>query len=374
MAGIYIHIPFCAKRCHYCDFFSTTTSAYVEDFVKALLIEIEQEKDFLKEEIQTIYFGGGTPSFIDSKFLEQIIHKLFDRFLISEKAEITIEANPDDLSNQKIEELFNMGFNRLSIGIQSFHDDELELMNRRHTAKEAINVVNLCKNAGFDNISIDLIYGLPGQDLEKFKYSVYQALRLDIQHISAYHLTYEPGTLFYEKLHKKQLIPVEEDLSLELFQYLRNELFQNGFEHYEISNFAKDKLYSKHNTSYWQNKPYLGLGPSAHSFDGEKRKWNVSNMTKYINGISAGTSISEEEILTTVQKINEYIMISLRTMWGINLSYFEKQFGEKHLSVLFKKAQTFFQKNLLTKKENSLILTEKGIFISDSIIAELFLD
>jgi putative oxygen-independent coproporphyrinogen III oxidase len=374
MAGIYIHIPFCATRCHYCDFFSTTSIAYEDDFTKSLLIEIENHKSYLAEEIETIYFGGGTPSFISSKNLQVILDKIYKTLNISVNPEITLEANPDDLNIDKIAALKQIGFNRLSIGIQSFHDDELELMNRRHNAKEAIISVQNAQKEGFNNISVDLIYGIPGQDLLKFDFSIEQALKLNVQHISAYHLTYEPGTLFHQKLGKKQFQAVSEDVSLDLFQHLRKKLQANDFLHYEISNFAKSKLYSKHNTNYWKNKPYLGLGPSAHSFDGNMRKWNVSNMKQYMNGLNNGESVHEEEILTAIQKLNEYIMVSLRTMWGIDLNYIETNYDSNYVEKLTEKAQKQIQKNNLEIQENCLKLTEKGIFIADFIISELFFE
>lgn len=372
MAGIYIHIPFCAKRCHYCDFFSTTSTSYVDDFVKSLLIEIGNNKNYVNETVETIYFGGGTPSFIKSLFLKDILNKIFQTFEIADHPEITIEANPDDLNPPKIDELKDIGFNRLSIGIQSFHDDELELMNRRHNADEAISAVKNAQKAGFDNISVDLIYGLPGQDVLKFNYSMEHVLKLNIQHISAYHLTYETGTLFHQKLQKKQLEAVPENISLDLFNHLRNKLQANGFEHYEISNFAKEQLYSKHNTNYWKNKSYLGLGPSAHSFNGISRKWNVSNMVQYINGLKAGKQIFEEELLSENDKINEFIMVSLRTKWGVDLNLFKDKFGKDNLQLLTKAAKTCINKNLIIVKGDALVLTEKGIFISDTIISDLF--
>jgi len=374
MSGIYIHIPFCAKRCHYCDFFSTTSTAYIDDFVLALIAEIDKNKAYLSADIETIYFGGGTPSFISSNQLHSILNKIQKTFNIVEHPEITIEANPDDLDAEKIRNFKKIGFNRLSIGIQSFHDDELELMNRRHNAKEAIQAVKNCQHAGFDNISIDLIYGIPGQDLSKFDYSINEALKLGIQHISAYHLTYEPGTFFYQKLQKKQFEAVAEDVSVDLFQHLRKKLQGNGFMHYEISNFAKDNLFSKHNTNYWKNKHYLGLGPSAHSYNGISRKWNVSNMVKYINGIKRGEQIFEEETLTNIQKLNEYIMVSLRTMWGIDLNYVQEKFGEIMVEQIIKNAKKQIEKQNLEHTENALKLSEKGVFIADYIIAELFFE
>ena len=302
MAGIYIHIPFCKTRCVYCDFYKETDESKINDFVAALCAEATLRKNEISESIKTIYFGGGTPSRLSKQHFENIFENLFSNFSVESDAEITLEANPDDLSEEYIQLLRELPFNRISIGIQSFDDDELKFLSRRHSAQQAIDAVKRCQQAGFDNISIDLMYGLPKQTLEIWKENLQKACELNIQHISAYHLIYEPETKLYSLLQKGKIQPVTDDASTEMFSTLIDVLLQNGFEHYEISNFAKNGLYSMHNTSYWKNEKYMGLGPSAHSYDGENRSWNVSSLNKYIESVKSGKLSQETENLTLSQK------------------------------------------------------------------------
>ena len=278
MAGIYIHIPFCKTRCVYCDFYKETDENQIKVFTEALCTEAALRKNEVTEPVKTVYFGGGTPSRLDNQAFGEIFETLFSHFPIEEDAEITLEANPDDLSEEYIHLLRKLPFNRISIGIQSFDDGELKFLSRRHSARQAIQAVKLCRQAGFENISIDLMYGLPGQTPGMWEKSLRQACELDVWHISAYHLIYEKQTRLYALLQKGSVRPVTDEASTEMFSMLIDTLAQNGFEHYEISNFAKSKKYSIHNTSYWKNEKYIGLGPSAHSYDGENRSWNIASL------------------------------------------------------------------------------------------------
>ena len=371
MAGIYIHIPFCKTRCVYCDFYKETDESKINDFVAALCAEATLRKNEISESIKTIYFGGGTPSRLNKQHFENIFENLFSNFSVESDAEITLEANPDDLSEEYIQLLRELPFNRISIGIQSFDDDELKFLSRRHSAQQAIEAVKRCQQAGFDNISIDLMYGLPKQTLEIWKENLQKACELNIQHISAYHLIYEPETKLYLLLQKGKIQPVSDDASTEMFSTLIDVLLQNGFEHYEISNFAKNGLYSKHNTSYWKNEKYMGLGPSAHSYDGENRSWNVSSLNKYIESVKSGKLSQETENLTLSQKYNEFILTGLRTMWGVDLQQLKEKFGNKFYNYCLQNAQVSIDEKHLTIINNSLILTISGIFISDVIMSEL---
>ncbi|MDO5665491.1 MAG: radical SAM family heme chaperone HemW [Bacteroidia bacterium] len=375
MAGIYIHIPFCKTRCVYCDFYKETDESQINAFVSALCKEIQLRKNEVSESVKSVYLGGGTPSRLSKQHLEQIFETLNTEFSIDNNAEITLEANPDDLSPEYIQILSQSPLNRISIGIQSFEDDELKFLSRRHSSQQAIDAVKNCQQAGFHNISIDLIYGLPRQTLEIWEKNLKKACELNIQHISAYHLIYEEKTKLYSLLQKGRVQPVNDDTSTEMFSMLINMLTKNGFEHYEISNFAKNGLYSKHNTSYWQNERYIGLAPSAHSYDGENRSWNIASIKKYITSVQSGKLLQETEHLTLSKKYNEFILTGLRTMWGVDLQQLKSIFGEKYYDFCIKNAQKYINKRLLTIKNNSLILTREGIFISDGIMSELmFID
>lgn len=371
MAGVYLHIPFCKTRCVYCDFYKETDENKTDDFVDALCTEAKLRATEITEPIKTVYFGGGTPSRLNKQHFQQIFETLFSLFSIEKDAEITLEANPDDLSEEYVQQLGELPFNRVSIGIQSFDDDELKFLSRRHSAQQAIYAVKLCQQVGFDNVSIDLMYGLPRQTLETWKENLQKACDLNIQHISAYHLIYEPETKLYSLLQKGKIQPVTDEISTEMFSTLIDTLAENGFEHYEISNFAKNELYSKHNTSYWKNEKYVGLGPSAHSYDGENRSWNIASLDKYIEAAQSGKLLQETEHLTLSQKYNEFILTGLRTMWGVDLQQLKTTFGEKYHNYCIENAKKHVITGNLRIIDNSLILTTRGVFISDGIMSEL---
>lgn len=371
MAGIYLHIPFCKTRCIYCDFYTATNEWQINAFVDALKSEARLRKSEVSEPIGTIYFGGGTPSRLNKEHFKEIFDTFFYEFSINDAAEITLEANPDDLSQEYIQMLSELPFNRVSIGIQSFDDDELRFLSRRHSAQQAINAVRNCQQTGFKNISIDLMYGLPDQTMEIWQKNLQQAINLNIQHISAYHLIYEEKTKLHSLLQQHKIQPVSDELSTEMFSTLIETLSSSSFEHYEISNFAKNGLYSKHNTSYWKNEKYIGLGPAAHSFDGDNRSWNIASTTKYIDSIKSGKLLQEKEHLTLADKYNEFILTGLRTMWGVDLQVLKENFGQEFLDYCLLNSQKFIRENLLTISDNILKLTKEGIFISDGIMSEL---
>jgi len=375
MAGIYIHFPFCKSKCGYCDFFSITDSNFIISFLTYLKAEINLQKNYLENEIiETIYFGGGTPSLLSINDINDIIREIYNTFEVVENPEITLEANPDDLSDIFIHNLKNFTkINRLSVGIQSFYDDDLKLMNRRHTSNQAIESIASAKKVGFDNISVDLIYGLPNQTLERWKENVKKVLNLDVQHISAYNLTYEKGTKFYKLLKDRKITEIDDFMSLEQFKLLKYLSEKNGFEHYEISNYTKNKLYSKHNSSYWKQRKYLGIGPSAHSYNLISRQWNFADIKKYIKYLSEKKLPAEIEILDTNTKYNEYIMTSLRTMWGVNSDYIEHNFPSKYFNDFILNAKKYISRNIMKKINNQYVLTTEGIFISDSVISDFFI-
>lgn len=370
MSGIYIHIPFCKQACHYCNFHFSTSLRKKPALINAICKEIQlaaTQKLLETGNIDTVYFGGGTPSLMDIEEIEQILAALNTNFNINPQAEITLEANPDDISEQKLTAWKKMGINRLSIGIQSFFEEDLRWMNRAHNADQAINCLQMATQF-FDNITIDLIYGVPGLTNEKWKQNVNIAIDLGIPHLSCYALTVEPKTPLDKliKTHKKE--NVDEEKQSEQFLLLMKWLAEAGYEHYEISNFAKPGFRSRHNSSYWKGESYLGLGPAAHSFNGAERWWNVANNQKYIDTISEGIIPFEKEELTAVQKLNEYLMISLRTIEGIDL----KRIGESYLYDLLQKAEKHIFNKSIIKAENFLKLTDTGKLYADGIAADLF--
>ena len=374
MAGIYLHIPYCRKRCYYCDFHTSVNLTDKEKLIEAMVLEMVNNKSFTgDEEIETVYFGGGTPSLLNKEDIDLFLNTISNNFNLIKNPEITLEANPDDLSIKYIEDLKNTGINRLSIGIQSFDDAMLKLMNRRHNSLQAKEAVANCKKAGYNNISIDLIYGLPGQTMEGWKQAVNSAMGLDMQHISAYHLTYEPKTVFSKYRDKGKIIPISDDEGFEQFRYLSENLKSNGFEHYEISNFALKGYHSKHNSNYWSQKKYLGIGPSAHSFNGNSRQWNISNNKEYITRMFNDLSTFEIEYLDNNTIFNEYLMTSLRTSSGADIKYITDHFGEGAMSTILEILYTYYPDNYFKIKEGFLILTEQGLFISDKIISDLFI-
>lgn len=372
MAGIYIHVPFCKTRCIYCDFYTRTDMSSRHDYISAVCKEISLRKVYIGDEtVETIYFGGGTPSQLSKDDFEQIFASIHDNFNVSKDAEITMEANPDDLSDKYLQVMQELPFNRLSIGIQSFNDEELLFLKRRHSSEKAKEAVKAAKSIGFDNISIDLMYGLPNQTLDIWNKNLDEALALDIQHISSYHLIYEQGTRLYRLFKLGDVKPVDEDVSVEMFSTMIDRLTSSGFEHYEISNFAKDGLYSKHNSSYWLGKKYLGLGPAAHSFDGQNRAWNIPSIPKYIEGINSGKLPTEIELLDENTRYNDFILTGMRTMWGVDLEELEKLFGNQKKEYCLKNVRKYIGQGFVTYTNNKLKLTHKGIFISDGIMSDL---
>lgn len=372
MAGLYIHIPFCTKRCLYCDFFSNTDMKFKEPYVKAVIREMELRQEYIQgEPLETIYFGGGTPSQLQRPDFERIFEAADRLFGIRSCKEITLEANPDDMTPEYMASLRDLPFNRISMGVQSFQEKDLRFLNRRHNREQALRAVGLCKENGISNISIDLIYGLPGQTLEEWQENLDEAVRLDIPHLSAYHLIYEEETALYRLLEAGKVTPVDEELSVTLFSTLIHKLSEAGYLHYEISNFARPGYLSRHNSSYWTGKRYIGIGPSAHSYNGESRQWNISSLPRYLRGIETGTPDIEIEELDIHTKYNDFIITGLRTMWGIRIADIRKQFGEEKQAYLERQAATYLHQGLLIRQDGTLALSEKGIFISDGIMSDL---
>ena len=372
MAGLYIHVPFCTKRCLYCDFYSNTDMRYKADYIDMLIREMELRKAYLQgEALETIYFGGGTPSQLSAKELSRIFEAIYRHFPTTDQMEITVEANPDDMTPEYVSALAQLPVNRVSMGVQSFDDADLKFLNRRHDWAEAIRAVELCKLYHIYNISIDLIYGLPNQSVEKWGKNLDEALRLDIPHISAYHIIYEEGTPLYRLVEAGKVQPVEEDTSVALFSTLIDRLTAAGFEHYEISNFARKGFCSRHNSSYWTGKHYLGLGPSAHSYNGTEREWNAASLTEWIKGIREGELALEKEPLDLNTRYNDYIVTHLRTQWGIDLSEVSALFGEDKQKYCLSMAEIYLKTKHLLQNDNKIILSRKGIFVSDGIMSDL---
>lgn len=371
MAGIYIHIPFCRKRCHYCDFFKSTDLSQKARLLEGLKKELQSRApELVSEEINTIYFGGGTPSVLLIDELKDLLNIIYQNYQVAENAEITLEANPDDLSQAILSALKQIGFNRLSMGVQSFSEADLKLMNRRHGVMQAVQSVKWAKTAGFSNISIDLIYGLPKQTIEEWERNVRIAVELDVQHVSAYNLTYHEGTVFYEQLKKGILKELPDELSLQQFEMLVKILKEAGFEHYEISNFCKPGLYSQHNSSYWKSRKYLGIGPSAHSYDLASRRWNVSSISKYLEGLENDQPYFETEILTEQDRYNDFIITGLRTVWGISEEYIQATFSLEYFNHFLKMKAKYLQSGQLTCNSGTTSISPEGLFISDKIMAD----
>ena len=372
MAGIYLHTPFCKRRCIYCDFFSTTQSEKKPAYVHALCQELDMRKNYLKgEDIETIYLGGGTPSQLTQEELEEIFSTLYNIYKVKEDAEITLEANPDDLTPEYVHMLRSLPINRISMGIQTFQEETLKLLHRRHTARQAIEAFQRCREAGFQNISIDLMYGLPGETLDTWEKDLQQAIALRPEHISAYHLIYEEGTALWKLREQHQVEEADEDLSVTLFRTLIDELTRAGYEHYEISNFCLPGLHSRHNSSYWTGKKYLGCGPSAHSFNGTSRQWNVASLDKYIHAIQQGKLDYEIEELDIYTRYNDFVITAIRTHWGMSLSQLRSTYGEELYRYCLRMAKPHLAQGVLEMKEDTLKLTKEGIFISDGIMSDL---
>lgn len=373
MSGIYIHIPFCKKACTYCDFHFSTSLKYADDMVEAICAEIVHKKDRITDQVGTIYFGGGTPSVLPFKSFEKIFDTITRNFSVSSEAEITIEANPDDLDAKKISELRQLPVNRFSIGIQSFFEEDLRWMNRAHSAAEAESCIKRSQDAGFENLSIDLIYGYPLLTDSKWLSNINKAIEFETPHISSYALTVEPRTALASAIKRGKQIPLNDEQSAAQLITLIGKLREAGFEHYEISNFSKPSKYAVHNTNYWRGIPYLGIGPSAHGFDGQTRYLNVASNAEYLNKLQQGTLAETIEELSLYDRFNEYMMTSLRTMWGSSLPKIESDFGKLFLADTLKNIKTFEQRGWLIHEDERLVLTLDGKLFADYIASELFL-
>jgi oxygen-independent coproporphyrinogen-3 oxidase len=372
MAGIYIHIPFCRKACHYCNFHFSTTHHRIPAMIAAIGKEALLRKQYLTEPVETIYWGGGTPSLLDTTEIGQLLQQLGEYYSISSQAEITLETNPDDITPRKLAAWRKAGINRLSIGIQSFEEQDLQWMNRAHTAAQSLLSIQQAKEAGFTNITIDLIYGTPGLTDEQWKKNIDTALALSIPHLSCYALTVEPKTALAAMIGKQEVADVDPGQQARQFALLTQKTAQAGMEQYEISNFAQPGFRSRHNSSYWQGKPYLGLGPSAHSFNGYSRQWNIANNSLYLTALEKGEIPFEEEVLTLTQQLNEYIMTGLRTIEGISLGKLTMVWGEEKAAAVYHAAGKYLAQGQVRFVNNALQLEETGKFFADGIAADLF--
>jgi len=372
MSGIYIHIPFCKQACHYCDFHFSTSLKKKDEMILAIANELKLRKsEFEKEIIETIYFGGGTPSVLQVADLRFLIETVYENYSVSETPEITLEANPDDLTEERIIELSQTKINRLSIGIQSFFEDDLKLMNRAHNSEEAKKCLVIATKY-FDNISLDLIYGIPAMSNEKWRKNIEIALSFGIPHISSYALTVEPKTALRQLIQTGKIEKPNDDIAQEHFSILVEQLEANDFIHYELSNFGKENYFSKNNSSYWLGKKYIGIGPSAHSYNGISRSWNVSNNSLYIKALQENQLPNEVEILSITDRYNEYIMTGLRTIWGVSIEKIASEFGNDYLDYLQNQMQKFLKDDLLFVENNILKTTKKGKFLTDGIASDLF--
>ncbi len=373
MAGIYLHIPYCRSKCHYCDFYSTSNMSSIEKLVVSEKNELVLRKQYIGNEIvETIYFGGGTPSVLAAIQVKDILEVIYANFNVVPDCEITLEANPEDLAEPYLSELRLAGINRLSIGIQSFNNEMLSYLGRGHDNSTLVNKIKAVRNAGIENVSIDLIYGIPGLSLENYLTSLNEAMQLGIQHISAYSLIIEKNTFFYKLYKTNRLKEAPDDVVVAQFNATIDTLAQYGFSHYEVSSFALEGFMSRHNSSYWEGKKYLGVGPSAHSFDSISRQWNVSSIKNYILNMENGKDYFEIEILSEADRYNEYLLVGLRTAKGISANYIAEQFNEKINNYFARELQKLNSKDFISVKDDRVTLTRKGIFVSDMIIRSLF--
>ena len=372
MAGIYVHIPFCRKACHYCNFHFSTNVSALPEMTAAIIAEAALRKDYLQETVNTIYFGGGTPSLLEAADLRRIIDALRSDLNVAANAEITLEANPDDITVDRLADWRDLGINRLSIGVQSFFDEDLRWMNRAHNAGQAAAALAKAREYGFSNITIDLIYGVPGLTDERWAANVAKAVSSGVTHLSCYALTVEPKTALEKMIALHKMEDVDPDQQARQFQLLCTWLDEAGFEHYELSNFAKPGFRSRHNSSYWQGKAYLGLGPSAHSFHGESRQWNIANNALYLQSIKEGLVPFEKEILTPTQQLNEYLMTALRTVEGISVGTIEQRWGKLAAGSVLARAKKHIDINHLAMKNETILLTREGKFLADGIASDLF--
>jgi oxygen-independent coproporphyrinogen-3 oxidase len=372
LAGIYIHIPFCKQACHYCNFHFSTNLKSKKIIIDSIIKEIKLKSKFENEEIETIYFGGGTPTLLTSLETEAILNCIYKYYKVKSESEITIEANPDDIRIDRLKFLKKLSFNRLSIGVQSFIDSELKLMNRAHNSHKAIRSVEVSKSI-FNNISVDLLYGLPDSNIETLDQNINILLNFDIKHISSYALTLEPKTAL-EKFIKKGLVELpNDDIVFEQFKHVNKKLISNDYINYELSSFAKQNFFSKNNTGYWLRKKYTGIGPSAHSYNGLYRSWNISNNKKYIDQIQSGKLFYKKEILSKVDQYNEYIMTGLRTMWGISIKFIENKFGKNFKNHFLKSIKKYIDQKLIHISNDMYITTDSARFLADGIAADLFI-
>jgi len=373
MAGVYFHIPFCRSKCNYCDFYSIRDSKGVEVLVKSAITELFLRKNYLNNDlVKTIYFGGGTPSLLSIGQIGELLEGVRKNFELIPGCEITLEANPDDLSEEYISKLYQVGINRLSIGIQSFNDDILKFLGRRHDSKKLTGIIDFAQHTGFENISADLIFAIPGMSFDTYKDSLEKLIKLGIQHVSAYSLTIEKGTYFHKLLSNNTIDEVPDEAMLQQFNATIDILSHNGFAQYEISNYAKEGYRSKHNSSYWENEKYLGIGPSAHSYDKASRQWNVSNTGKYCSGISQSEPYFEIEYLTENDRFNEYIMTGLRTTRGVSVNFIYDNFSEKIVLYFKKQMNQLLRSDAIYMDGDSVSLTRKGMLISDYIVRKFY--
>ena len=392
MSGIYIHVPFCKSKCAYCNFFSLASEKKMLEYVDALKKEIVFRKQYLgNEKVKTIYFGGGTPSLLPVKYIGEILETVNDNFELIQNPEITLEANPDTINKEQLFSLKSLGINRVSIGIQSFHDEDLKYLDRRHDSKHALQIIDDLKSVGFEKLTLDLIYGIPTLTEEKWNKNLDIFFSTGISHLSAYSLTVEPKTILGQRIEKGDLQDVSEDEAIRHYEILIERTREKGFEHYEISNFAKPGCRSQHNSIYWKDEKYLGLGPSAHSYDGNSRQWNVANLTKYIQLVNADTDYRrrlstqtvdadtdfgcyyEKEILSTDDKFNEYVMTSLRTSWGCDIEKISSKYGNSYSEHFLKNVKKYLESGEMLKDFNTYRLTDEGMLFADGIASELFL-
>ena len=372
MAGIYIHIPFCKQSCSYCDFHFSISLKYKTDLVKALVLEIENRKHQLISEINTIYFGGGTPSLLNDDELKLIIDAVYQNYNVASNIELTLECNPDDLSKNKLKELKNAGVNRLSIGVQSFDNEELQFFNRAHNSSQAESSIKRSQDVGFENITIDLIYGSPLLTDKIWLENLQKVAEFEVPHLSAYGLTIEPKTKLAHQVEMGQLPRLNDDKMIAQFKVLVQKTKEFGFTQYEVSSFGKKGFYSQHNSNYWKGVEYLGFGPSAHSYIGEKRIWNVSNNIKYIKALNTAEIYFEEEIIDEKTAFNEYVLTRLRTIWGIDLDFIKNNFNEEINTHFQKEIQQYSKSSYLQTEKDKITLTQEGVFIADKITSDLF--
>ena len=373
MAGIYIHIPFCKSRCIYCGFYSTTMLSLRHKYVKAVCREMELRHGYVDEAVETVYLGGGTPSLLGASELDMLFQYIYKVFKVSDDAEITMECNPDDINENFTDMLARTPVNRVSLGVQTFSDARLKLLRRRHDTAEVTKAVDLLRRCGIGNISIDLMFGFPGETLDDWTADINKALELNVEHISAYSLMYEEGTKLFDMLEREQIHEIDDELSLKMYDELTARLTLNGYEHYEISNFARRGYRSRHNGNYWRQVPYIGLGAAAHSFDLKSRQWNVADVASYIEGIDMGEVRAERETLTPETTFNDIITTAMRTREGVDMEYIERHLGKRYKDFLTANSARYVSEGLIETDGSHVRLTHKGIYISDMIMSELMM-